>query len=206
MRGTAKRFLMLMVWTADLRLDAGALLLTDALSQRRRQCVSQLLSLLPLKYSPETIDLVNRNLQSPVANTRANAIEVLDNLLEKTDKAFCLPLLEEGGDERKLVLASEMFGIARREREQRLLEILHGPDRWLTLAAMMATATWGLHRMGSELRVLLKDDNPLVRETALVALHTLGEGALTRELVQPLTADPAPQVSRYAQHLLTSLA
>jgi HEAT repeat protein len=205
-RASARQYLSLVVLSADLQLDQQSVLLGDALAHRQRQAINQLFALLALKYPVETVDLVNRNLQSPQANVRANAIEVLDNLLDKDDKVVTLPLLEDGSDARKLSLAQELFALARRDREQRLLEILHGADAWLSVCAAMAIAQWGLRRFTAEVRTLLKSDQALLRETALVALGKLGGGALTRDAIEPLVDDGAPAVSRYARHVLKAMS
>jgi len=185
-------------------LDAldGAPLLVDAIRHRETQVRSRLFGLLGLKYPAETIDLVSRNLASSQANTRANAVEVLDNLLTNEEKPYVIPLVEDTTPERKLKLGAELVAVTRVDRSRRLKELLDGHDEWLQIVAAMAVAAWQLTTLEPEVQKLLVSENPVCRETAICALKMLGSASALRAETPTLVEDPTPFVRRYARFVL----
>ena len=93
----------------------------EAIKDKQKSVTRQLLALLGLKYQASTIELVTRNLESQHVATRANALEVLDNLLTKEDKEFIIPILEDGPIQDKLEIGSVIFGLSSRSNDDRLL-------------------------------------------------------------------------------------
>ncbi|HET6346888.1 MAG TPA: Npt1/Npt2 family nucleotide transporter [Myxococcota bacterium] len=187
----------------DLRVDeGGAPLLAEALNHRLSLSKGRVLGLLSLKYSPQTLELVSRNLGSPNPATRANAVEVLDNLLSKEEKARVIPLFDEAPPARVLEAVAGLFALPRLGREDRLRVLLKGGDAWLQCVAAAAVGRWQVADLASEVRDLLTHADPMCRETALVALRELGGGTVAPATLAPLASDPAPAVSRYARFLL----
>lgn len=201
----ARTYYEALAWLVDLAPDEQTLLLADALEHRQRQSIERVLLLLSLRYPAATMDAVARSLQSTQAATRANSVEVLDNLLTNHDKAVVLPLVDDAHPERRLAKGIELFGIERKSRELRLAELLHSQDTWLAAVATLATGTWGLAALEPQVRSLVDSPSPMCRETALVVLEKLATPHELRTDVQQLTQDPAPSVRRYAQHLLTRI-
>ncbi|MEE8409865.1 MAG: Npt1/Npt2 family nucleotide transporter [Myxococcota bacterium] len=190
---------------ADLQVDEGSALLTDALDHRQEQAREHILSLLALKYPTDTIDLVSRNLKSSQVNTRANAVEVLDNLLAKDEKLFIIPLLEDIPADRKLAAAEDIFGIERTNRVERLTRLLESDDDWLQCCAAVAVGEWKLPALEPNVRSLLDSDHPVSRQTAVHVLPKLIAGSSLRHRIEPLADDPVPLVSRYTRHVLNAL-
>ncbi len=192
----------LIAMACDLRLDGDTLLLRDALEHRTTQSQTQMVTLLGLKYPLETIELVRQNLMSAHPATRANAVEVLDNLLSKDEKAFIIPLVEDTTAERKLTAVGEMLEVSRTSRDGRLRELLASDDAWLQMCAAMACASMGAKTMIQEVRALLEAQYPVCRETAIVALRQLGDGRNLKRDIARLAEDASPAIRRYAQHLV----
>ncbi|OGR11900.1 MAG: hypothetical protein A2341_15240 [Deltaproteobacteria bacterium RIFOXYB12_FULL_58_9] len=200
-KSESKSYFDLLAKSLDLRFDANTSLLDDALQHRRDQVVDRLLALLGLKHPAETIDLVRRNLKSGQPTTRANAVEVLDNLLDNEEKPFVVPVVEDTTSARKLAAGAEVFSIERRDRASRLEELLESKDEWLQLCAATAIGAWKIDSLESKVQVLLESGNPVCRETALYVLHKLSSTALTAAL-EKLAEDPAPKVRQYTQYLV----
>jgi HEAT repeat protein len=195
-----------MALAEDLRLNDELLLLRDAIEHRQQQGLGRIFGLLGLLYPPETIELVHRNLRSAQVATRANAVEVLDNLLEKEAKAYIIPLVDEAPAQKKLAQVAGVFAIPRRERVARLAELLNGHDSWLRVTAAVAVAACKEGALAPEVNALLDSDDPVCRETAIVVLRQLADAPALRERLEPLRHDPAPAVCRYATHVLAHLA
>jgi len=190
----------------DLALEDDTALLRDALAHRSTQAQGRIFGLLSLLYPAETVELVHRNLGSTQASTRANAVEVLDNLLDNETKAFIIPMFDEAPASKKLAQVSSLWPITRAGREERLTEILAGNDMWLRVAAAMAAATWKKKNLEPKVRALLSTADAVCRETAIVALRSLCSGRDLKKRLAGLEKDPAANVSRYAAYVLGELA
>ncbi len=197
----------LMATAEDLGLDESALLLADALEHRLEQAQGRIFGLLALLYNAETVELVRRNLRSTQAATRANAVEVLDNLLDNEMKAFVIPLYDEAPTAKKLSQVSGLWPpLARAGRDQRLSELIVAKDAWLASTAALAAAAWSARGVEVQLRALLASADPICRETAIVALGKLSDIGLLKPRLESMKQDPAGSVSRYARHVLAQIA
>ena len=182
-----------------------AKLLRDAIQNRARQADARIFSLLALKHPPQTIDLVSRNLKSSLPATRGNAVEVLDNLLEKDEKAFIIPLFDDIPIKARLEAAEEIFELKSESRTIRLVTFLTGNDTWLQSAAAVAAAEWGIKELKDEVKELSQSSDPVARETSIYAIRKLGKGKEIKKAIKKLQNDPNPVVSKYANFVMESL-
>ena len=155
-----------------------------------------------LKYQASTIELVTRNLESHHVATRSNALEVLDNLLTKEDKEFIIPILEDGPIQDKLEIGNVTFGLSSHSNDDRLLELLEGPDHWLGSCAAMLVGISQINNMEDSVGKLLKSPNAVCRESAIVAISRLGKTDTWKDSIEALLTDEAAHVRRYARHVL----
>ena len=186
----------------DLRLSEESELLSDALTHRRQLAQRQIITLLGLKYPSETIDLVARNLRSNHAATKANAVEVLDNLLGKEEKIFLLPIFDDLSAERSAQAGVEVFGIRRRSRAFRLRALLDGRDPWLQVCSALEVGRAKIKELEPNVRELLRSPEPVCRETAVVALRELLSSKKLKEEVAVLRDDQALNVRAFATFVL----
>ncbi len=200
LKAESRAFFELLALAEDLQLDERAALLADAVAHRQRQVLARLLELLALKYPNETVELVARNLTSAQATTRANAVEVLDNMLVTDEKPYVIPIVEESPAERKLQFGQGIFALRRTDRQTRLGELLDTGDEWLQICAAVAIAGWRMTALLERVEALVGSPNPVARETALYVLKELDQQRLAG-FVERLRADPARAVSRYAASL-----
>ena len=169
-----ERFYRWTVMLADLELGTADVLLVDALGTRREQALHRTFRLLGLRFPFKTLEMIYNALiaKQITPQARANAVEVLDNILDGHSKRALLPVVE-GVEAQQFRIALEEYAIRRQTREECLQALLGSNDDWLTTVA--------LERVGREKRVahkaavqaLLEAPAPLVRETALWALHHL---------------------------------
>jgi len=202
LRTESQRWFENLALVVDLELSDEAVLLRDALEHRLKMAQLQILALLSLKYPRETIELVATNLQSKQAGTRANAVEVLDNTLEREEKALIIQIFEENPPERKLLAASEATTLVRRGRVKRLEELLTGKDSWLRTCAAMEVGHSRITSLEQHVQELLNSESAINRETALVVLKKLGKDEALAKALEKLADDPAPFVRRYAAFAL----
>ena len=97
---------------------------------------------------------------------RANAVEFLDNVLQKDLKKYVFPILEHSTVEMETLRGRELFGLRIESRDQALVQLIRGRDPWLKTYALfscMGTTSPELERLIEDART---DRDPIVRETA----------------------------------------
>ncbi|MEO1171116.1 MAG: HEAT repeat domain-containing protein, partial [Myxococcota bacterium] len=205
LRDEAESYFQLLAQSVDMNLEAHGALLSDALAHRQRQTLNRILWALGLRYSLETIRLVAQNLRSSVTNTRANAVEVMDNLLDKREKPIVIPILDDNKPAQTLAAGAEHFSLKRHSRKGWLETFLRGDDPWLQCCAAVAVGDLRVQELADEVANLLESEHPVCRETAIVVLRDLDRGDLDDSL-EKLIKDPNETVSRLARHVRDSRA
>lgn len=185
-------------------------LLTEALYVRHRTRLGLAFRLLEIRYPARTIQLVYANLDSENKTVRANAIEVVDNLLEKRESRLLLPLLEDNSLQRKIESGCELFELERRGREAWLEGLLADPHPWIVTCVLQTISEARLTRFQSEVTRLLDARDPVVRETAYLTLARMMEGngadEELRRLAEAAASDRVPEVRKASSALLGVLS
>ena len=148
-------------------------LLDEALTVRLDERLDRIFFLLELLYSIETIDTIRAVLQARDSSQRANAIELLDNIIDHEIKSLLLPLIESPAAQ-VCHLAHQRFGVACLPRVERLGYLAGYPDSWLRSCAIFEIGQLGLTELTGSILTALIADEELVRETAQVANQQLG--------------------------------
>lgn len=180
----------------------GVDLLVDTMHERLARSQDRLFRLLAILYPLRTIDVVHRNLESPVKVVRANAIELLDNLLEKDLSRLIMPILDEAPMLQKIEFGQNACQVKRRSREDWLGVFLASQDTWLRVCALYDVGETGLDIFTLQVEEALTDPDPLVRETAVRALSVLTTQDHFAQRAQAATADLDDTVRRYASTLV----
>lgn len=191
-------------------------LLAEALMLRYRRHLSVAFRLLEIRYPPRTIQLVYSNLDSDTKSVRANALEVVDNVLSREESKILLPLLEDHTHQEKVGAGVEMFELVRKAHEAWLDDLVEGPEPWLTTCTIHHIGQERLHHLCDRITPQLGSSDAIVRETALVTLDRLLEdprASLPTSTCQQITeaAEKAAQdliedVRRAAENLQRRLA
>ncbi len=176
-------------------------LLTDALAHRRSQTIKRLLRLLGCVLPVRAVDAVYANLSSDQRRLRANALEVLDNLLDNELKRFVLPVLDENLTDDLAEIGQETFRLEHRSRGKRLEELIDDDDPWLATCAMHEAGANADRELVDEVIARTAADDPLLRETALVALSKLLPEQEFRKTAERHLRDPSHKVRAMAAWL-----
>jgi HEAT repeat protein len=177
-------------------------LLDEALSVRLAERLERIFFLLELLYSVKTIEAINVALKAKEGLERANAIELLDNLVDREIKMLLLPLIE-APVEQVLEIARQRFGISRLSQPARLAQLVGYPDTWLASCAIFEIGRLGPTDLTEPVLAALNSEHELVRETALVACRQLLNPNHYRQILAAQTVlAEFPQVRQYAQALL----
>jgi ATP/ADP translocase/HEAT repeat protein len=148
-------------------------LLRDAIEERLSRSLDRIFRLLSIVYPLKAIELIHGNLRSTQPTTRANAVEVLDNLLDAEEKKRVLPIVEDGPRQRVLARGAEIYRLERKPPEEWIEGYLKGRDPWLVVVALHVTGELGLSRFAPAVIGHLRHADSIVRETALRTLAIL---------------------------------
>ena len=195
-------------------------LLQKALLNGVDQSKARIFLLLSFIYPAEVILRARDNLSHPSKETRAYALEVLDNTLTsqklKTPtltgqelRAYFFPLIDENLEPaHRLERLSEAFPQSRSDPRQRLTEIITRPREWLgpwtKLYALEVVGHWQVVEAEQAVLTALAAPEPALREAAALTLFRL-DGARYQNRLSELSRDPHPQVAEVARQLLEAI-
>jgi hypothetical protein len=188
------------IWQ-DLGVSGRGELLGDALERDHERRLFQIFDLLDLLYPDRDVQLIREAMREASLTARANAVELLEIILEPEIRYLLVPVME-GETERLLEIGKNVFGIVRCSFEERLAELAAESDSWLRSCALYQIGLLGLESLQAEVEEANYCEDPLVRETSLVAGRAMLDSerfvALAKDYAQN---DPDPQVRRYAHSL-----
>jgi ATP/ADP translocase/HEAT repeat protein len=149
-------------------------LLQDALDQRRNQGLDRIFKLLRVLHPSRHLEVVSRNLSNPVPTSRANAIELLEQVLDPETRRCLVPMLEFQDLAALAALGQELFPLLRREPSGWLHELLVDEHDWTVAASLRVIRSTGQAQYEPAVRLLLNHRSALVREEAAFCLERLG--------------------------------
>ncbi|PIQ83979.1 MAG: hypothetical protein COV75_04535 [Candidatus Omnitrophica bacterium CG11_big_fil_rev_8_21_14_0_20_63_9] len=148
--------------------DDPAMALLKALLE---ESVEQVFRLLMLLYRPEDIHLIYEQLRASDAHLRADALELLDNLVDPAMRTVLFPLLDEDAF---LSLSAAGDGVSIHEPTAAfrvLQEAIWDHNYWLSITTLCAVGRLRLTTLRQELEKASRHTMPLVSSAAKVALH-----------------------------------
>ena len=176
-------------------------LLEEVFEFRRERAVRRVLRILELRYDPEPMALVRERIVDP--GRRANALEVLDTLLDAPLRPLVMPFLDDL-PVRELLRKAGTLVPATPPPPEFLRRHCRHPNPYVVLLALDALARRADRVGGEEGRRALGHPDPLAREGALHAV-TAADPVGAPALIRPLLADPDPTVARHAARALARL-
>jgi ATP/ADP translocase/HEAT repeat protein len=183
-------------------------LLASELRDRADDALTRLFACLSLTYPVQTLEVVQSNLSSTDGNVRANAVEVLDNMLDAAHKPLVLPLVDEGALRQLLEGSSQ--GIVPRSRNQCLQDLLSDKEPWMVVAALHTLGSYRISgvdnpEIGKAMSLCLSHEEPWVRETALWAMKQSLPPEVLPTKAQKLIGDEVERVRHYGEHVLAEI-
>lgn len=141
-----------------------AKLLWRALGEKQKEAVERAFRVLGLLYPPKDIYAAYLGIVSGHRLVKANAIEFLDNLLERDVRRKIVPMLE----------AEQSSRIEAARGGSWLLPLLRAKDAWLRACAVYNADVGLSAALRDEVTRAQRDDDPVVRETAKLVLERGG--------------------------------
>ena len=134
------------------------------------ESLEQIFRLLMLLYRPEDIHLIYEQLRAPESFIRADAIELLDNLVDSSTRALLFPIL----DDDPLLLFSKQCSAQVQEPAAAyrvLQEAIWDHNYWLSVTTLCAVGRLQLSTMRQELEKASRQRTPILSMAAKIALH-----------------------------------
>lgn len=183
---------------------AAAAMLGGALAEDVHASEERIFLLLAVLYPDADMERIWTGIRDAGATDalrkRVNAVELLDNLLDRQTRRRLLPLLDDSPRDAKLRAAAEFFPAPPAVPEQLVAGLCRYESPWVRACAAFFARESGLGEVSGALRELSDDEVAYVREMALLATVTLdpeqGPLALARG-----HKDPAPVVKAQAARL-----
>ena len=176
-------------------------LLEEVFQFRRERAVRRVLRILELRYDPEPMALVRERVFDP--GRRANALEVLDTLLDAPLRPLVMPFLDDVPMPERLKKAGTLVPPTPPPAEFLRRHCRH-PNPYVVLLALDALARRADPMGWDEGRRALSHADPLAREGALHAVAAANP-AEAAALIRPLLIDPDPTVALHADRSLARL-
>ncbi len=188
--------------------EAARALLGSALTEKGAQAEERLFTLLDILHPEAEIELLFAGLQDAAAQDaarrRANAIELLDNVLDRPLRHKLFPLLEEQPREAKLRAARALFPLPQGEPAARLAELLQDESAWVRACALHLCGVQSEQAQRAEVAANLEHPWSVVREAAVFAVQRLHRPAELEHLLSGLAGDESPAVRARVEAALAS--
>ena len=144
-------------------------LLRKALEEKQKQALEQIFLLLGLRHSSKDMAAAYQGVQSNKRGVRSSALEFLENVLRPPFRGYLLPILDP--PVRGLAsLGATLFPKPMFARSDVLTFLLRQPDPWLKAIGAYCVGSDDDHSLTVDLRTLVDDPDPIVRQTAEAAI------------------------------------
>jgi ATP/ADP translocase len=163
--------------------EGAAALASKALRERTERARDRILHLLDVLRPDQRISELARGLADIDATRRANAVEVLDSILDRRLRRTLVPLVDDTPRFLKLNAVEGLVPLPRKGRDGWVEELLGDDSPWMIACAAYYA---GQHRIGAladRLGALARHPDPVVAEAAAAALSEEHEGMTTVEKV-----------------------
>jgi hypothetical protein len=121
---------------------------------------------------------------------RANALELLDNVLSPDLRQVLVPLLDsQVSTAERIAIANRLVGAPLDSAEQAVATLLSSEDPWLRSSAVYAVGALQLHELTRELDRFDNETDPVLRQSVKAARRRLAGERETPVLQEPAPAD-----------------
>lgn len=166
-------------------------LLTISLLERQERTIERIFRLLGLIYPHQDIHQAYYGLRSQRSQVRANMIELLDNLLNPAIRKFILPIIDNKVTLGQRVRKGRTFWKWKMmAREEALAELINADNPWLCACAMQAAGQLRLMGLSTPIQKLTQASDPLLQETARVAMNQFSSRPMQDETLLQVAYSP----------------
>jgi HEAT repeat protein len=188
---------------------AAKALLASAVAEKVAQIERRVFILLAVLYPDADMEQIHAGMQdthaADGARRRANAVELLDNLLERNLKKRILPLLEDTPRPERLRSVIEIYPPKNATAQQVVQELVRDETAWVRACALWLLSQAPVDGAVDVFSHGAADTNPIVREISLVSLGKASPEQAAR-VAESRLRDEAPVVRQQAALIATRAA
>jgi AAA family ATP:ADP antiporter len=151
-------------------------LLRRALKERLELLEHMIFRLLGLIHTPESMRNAYRGVISHNARVRANAVELLDNVLNRNVKRMFFPIVDDSPRTGFMQKAYDLWAMESITDKEALTLLISSRDNWLKACALYTAGEKRVIEVQEYVRQACGSSNILVRESAELAWKKLGLG------------------------------
>jgi AAA family ATP:ADP antiporter len=175
--------------------NAADALLASALADKLAQTERRIFMLLAVLHVDTDIGQIHARIREATdtesTRRRANAIELLENVLSKPVRRIVLPLLDDMP--RKQKIRAFAYLLTSSSRLETVVALCRDDMAWVRACAIYYVAEHQLAAAAEAVIAAIRDPSPIVRESALACCYRIAPGR-AREIADPLLRDEAPMV------------
>ncbi|HEX9653880.1 MAG TPA: hypothetical protein VGA99_09220, partial [bacterium] len=149
-------------------------LFVKALESRLENNLDRIFRLLGLMYTPDDIYTAYQGIKSADPDARVNALEFLDNVLEKKIKKRVIPLIERTMAHSLTERVLNQFGAKISSDFEGMLAVLNGEDNWLKAYALYVIGQAQETQFVPHICGLVNHPDAMVKKFAGYALTKMG--------------------------------
>ena len=152
---------------------------TDCLSgvteTKLSNCYQRIFSILSLMYGNSLFDNIYFNITRKfvLPTQRANALEIVDTIVDKDIRPIIVPLIESRTEDEKLSLGHAFFNIKQMKMPDIIENFMTDDSEWVRSVTLYAIAQEHMAEFYDKIQMFLYDPSPIVREAALYAINFL---------------------------------
>ncbi|MGQ0507330.1 MAG: Npt1/Npt2 family nucleotide transporter [Myxococcaceae bacterium] len=181
---------------------SSAALFASALTEKVAEAERRIFWLLAVIYPEADMEGISAGLRDASAGDagrrRSNAVELLDNLLDRDLKRLLLPLIEDAPRPERLRAVVPLLSVRFPSTAMEMVTLLYRDENaWVRACALHYASEHGLPTPEEQYVAALSDPHAVVRETALVCLTRAFPHRARREAEHRVT-DEAPVVRQRA--------
>lgn len=178
---------------------AAEALLSYAVLDKRLQTERRIFMLLGVLHSDPLIEPIRAGIQETLhgSRRRANALELLENILSKPLRRMILPLFDDLPRVEKIRAVSDLLALTRRSPLETAIGLCRDQMAWVRACAIYYAAEHQMTGAAEAVIEACRDANPIVRETALFGCSRLTPKR-AKEIAQGLLDDEAVMVRKRA--------
>jgi HEAT repeat protein len=176
-------------------------LLASALTEKIAQAEHRIFMLLTVLHSDADIERIHARIRDATAiesaRQRANAIELLENVLSKPLRRIVLPLFDDLPRAQKIRAVSDLLTSRPSSRLEAIVALCRDDMAWVRACAIYHVEEHQLAAAAEAVTDAIRDPSPIVRESALACCARIAPER-ARDIAEPLLRDEAPMVRRRA--------
>jgi AAA family ATP:ADP antiporter len=167
----------------DVELEAGGTLLYHALHERLEKTITRIFRILGIIYG-DTMETIYMNIFSHDSISRANAIELLDNIMGSgPEKKALIHLLESTDIENKLETGQTLFHLKNKRPADWLAELMDDKDHeWVRACAIKLVGDQKIKELEPKIMEALDYRWDIIREAVIFSLYKTGGLEKLKEL------------------------